>query len=130
MIEKQINEVLVKNKFEKNMIGNKQAKIVLYKKVCDKCYPKYLRDKITKRLGSVCKCCGEKEPLFLQIDHVKGGGAKERKKFGNISRAMSGYYEYLLTHPSLKKEYQLLCANCNFGCYYNEGICPHKNESP
>ena len=130
MIEKQINEVLVKNKFEKNMIGNKQAKIVLYKKVCDKCYPKYLRDKITKRLGSVCKCCGEKKPLFLQIDHIKGGGAKERKKFDNIGRAMSGYYEYLLTHPSLKKEYQLLCANCNFGRYYNEGICPHKNESP
>ena len=112
------------------MIGNKQAKIVLYKKVCDKCYPKYLRDKITKRLGSVCKCCGEKEPLFLQIEHVKGGRAKERKKIGNIGRAMSGYYEYLLTHPSLKKEYQLLCANCNFGRYYNEGICSHKNESP
>jgi len=66
MIEKQINEVLVKNKFEKNMIGNKQAKIVLYKKVCDKCYPKYLRDKITKRLGSVCKCCGEKEHCFYK----------------------------------------------------------------
>lgn len=126
-LETQIKEVLVKNKFEKNIIGNKQAKVVLYKKVCDKCYPKYLREKVTKRLGSVCKCCGENELLFLQIDHVRGGGAQERKKFINIGRAMSGYYEYLLTHPSLKKEYQLLCANCNFGRYYNEGICPHNN---
>ena len=104
-----------------------QVKIVLYKKVCHKCYPKYLRNKIIKRLGSACKCCGENEPLFLQIDHIKGGGNKERKKFIDSSQ----YYEYLLTRPDLKKKYQLLCANCNAGRYYNggaykNGVCPHQ----
>ena len=129
-IAEQISEVLVKNKFKKHTIGNKQAKIVLYRKVCHKCYPKYLRSKIIKRLDGACKCCGENEPLFLQIDHIKGGGSKERKKFIDSSQ----YYEFLLTRPDLKKKYQLLCANCNAGRYYNggvheNGVCPHKTQT-
>ena len=129
-IAEQISEVLVKNKFKKYTIGNKQAKIVLYRKVCHKCYPKYLRSKIIKRLDGACKCCGENEPLFIQIDHIKGGGRRERKKFIDSSK----YYEYLLTRPDLKKKYQLLCANCNAGRYYNggaheNGVCPHKVQT-
>ena len=126
-LAKQISEVLVENTFEKHIMGNRRSKLALFKRVCNKCYPKYLRNKITKRLDSVCKCCGENEPLFLQIDHIKGGGNKERKKFIDSLK----YYEYLLTRPDLKKKYQLLCANCNMGRYYNggahkNGVCPHQ----
>lgn len=132
-LAKQISEVLVKNTFEKHIIGNRRSKLVLFKRVCNKCYPKYLRNKITKRLGSICKCCGENEPLFIQIDHINGGGAKDRKKFSNIGHGMSAYYEYLLTHPDLNKKYQLLCANCNIGRYrngegHNNGVCPHQTQ--
>ena len=126
-LAKQISEVLVENTFEKHIMGNRRSKLALFKRVCNKCYPKYLRNKITKRLGIVCKCCGENEPLFLQIDHINGGGRRERKKFIDSAK----YYEYLLTRPNLKKKYQLLCANCNAGRYYNggahkNGVCPHQ----
>jgi hypothetical protein len=29
--------------------------------------------------GSSCECCGEKEPLFLTVDHVKNDGHLHRK---------------------------------------------------
>lgn len=67
-----------------------------------------------------CSCCGEKEKKFLEIDHINGGGSKERKKIGGGST----FYSYLISHK-YPKGFQLLCSNCNQakGKY---GICPHK----
>jgi len=55
----------------------------------------------------------EKEPDYiycLQIDHVNGGGSEERKKIGGGS-LMKLIYEKV---KSGSKDYQLLCANCNW----------------
>jgi hypothetical protein len=41
---------------------------------------KLLRLEVIAAMGGCCKCCGEKEPEFLVIDHVHGGGTKERKQ--------------------------------------------------
>lgn len=54
------------------------------------------------------------------IDHVNGGGCKERKKrFHNTQ----GFYNYLDKHRRLAK-YQLLCNNCNAAKAFYGG-CPH-----
>lgn len=45
----------------------------------------------------------------LQIDHVRGNGAKWRKVFG--SRNYSRIYEEI---QKGSKDYQVLCANCNW----------------
>lgn len=29
--------------------------------------------------GGLCKCCGESSPDFLSLDHIDGGGNKDRK---------------------------------------------------
>jgi len=62
-------------------------------------------------LGCKCIRCGESDWRCLQIDHVKGGGQKERKRF-------SCYFLYLnfvlKQIQSGSKDYQLLCANCNW----------------
>lgn len=75
------------------------------------------RDEIIKLLGSKCSnsnCLvpdGCKDPRCLQIDHVNGGGNKEAKKFS----AGSIYYKHILEQIKVgSKDYQLLCANCNW----------------
>jgi hypothetical protein len=50
--------------------------------------------------------------IALQIDHVHGGGCKER---GKIGRNDAGTYLYILRKiQSGSKDYQLLCAYCNW----------------
>lgn len=47
----------------------------------------------------------------LQIDHVNGKGTKERKNLKSPFK----YYEYILQQIKVgSKDYQLLCANCNY----------------
>ena len=47
----------------------------------------------------------------LQIDHVKGGGREQRKKFCNKLT----WYKFVYEQVKIgSKDYQLLCANCNW----------------
>lgn len=46
------------------------------------------------------------DPRCLQIDHINGGGRKEKEKLGT-----NGMYKRVLSHP---EDYQLLCSNCNW----------------
>lgn len=60
-------------------------------------------------LGNVCVKCGFMDIRALQIDHINGGGCKERK-IGVHS--MIAYYS---SHPDEAREkLQILCANCNW----------------
>jgi hypothetical protein len=51
----------------------------------------------------------------LQIDHVNGGGTKERKIYNGQNR----YAIILKRLLENSKEYQILCANCNWIKRYN-----------
>lgn len=45
------------------------------------------------------------------MDHIHGGGAKERRTRGD---ALSYRYRFVKEYPDeAHKKYQLLCANCN-----------------
>lgn len=71
-----------------------------------------------------CVCCGETEIRFLCLDHINGGGNKERL-------ALKGYtgpnFYYLLKNYNWPSGYQILCYNCNNakGFY---GVCPHERR--
>jgi hypothetical protein len=56
-------------------------------------------------LGGKCICCGFSDPRGFQIDHINGGGHRQR---GGMN--MYSFYKFVLAHP---EEFQLLCANCN-----------------
>ena len=71
--------------------------------------------------GGRCECCGESEPLFLEIDHINGGG---RKHTASIGRGK--FYRWLKQNNFPKDGLRLLCANCNRGRWRNGGTCPHK----
>ena len=59
--------------------------------------------------GLYCVHCGyDKDVRALQIDHVQGNGALERKKFRNNALHLK-----IIKGQVNLKEYQVLCANCN-----------------
>lgn len=73
---------------------------------------------------AVCACCGEDEIEFLSIDHINGGGIKQRKKLGR-----SGWSFYLwLKSNNFPDGFRVLCHNCNQS-YGQFGYCPHEVKS-
>lgn len=83
-----------------------------------------VRAEMVAAYGGQCACCGEREPLFLELDHIANDGAAERIRHGNS----------LVELLALKKagwptsNHQLLCSNCNQGKRRNGGTCPHKKS--
>ena len=62
-----------------------------------------------------CKCCGEDNLIYLQVDHVNNDGYEDKN--GNTWRNKTTVNQYL-ENP---KKYQLLCANCNYAKHKNGG---------
>lgn len=97
-----------------------------YGSVCNSCRRAYGRG---KRLDALmhysggdpkCACCGVAELEFLAIDHIHGGGNKERKAVAN--GCSTNFYNWL-QKSGWPEGYQVLCHNCNLsrGVY---GYCP------
>jgi len=80
-----------------------------------------LRKTVIEMYGPNCVCCGEDEPMFLDLDHVNNDGILDRKRIGNSSTAI--YREATKCYDPTK--YQILCANCNVGRARNHNVCPH-----
>ena len=70
-------------------------------------YTQRRKTEIHDLLGGKCKHCGEKDTRVLQIDHVYGDGAQERRN--GLTRMQ--LYRNIERNT---KRYQLLCANCNW----------------
>jgi hypothetical protein len=71
---------------------------------------KEIRELIFKFFDCKCGRCGFSDKRALQVDHVKGGGVKEAKNNNSVT-----YYRRILNKLlDGSKEYQLLCANCNW----------------
>lgn len=88
-------------------------------KISQKKYKTKLRKELLAAYGGKCACCGETTEEFLELDHINGDGAKQRKEVGrDICRILKK-----LGYP--KKEYRLLCANCNHS-FGMKGYCPHQ----
>lgn len=67
-----------------------------------------------------CACCPEGHIEFLSLDHIHGGGNKERKKYG-----VGGLLVFLRKN-NFPDDYQVLCRNCNWA--KSHGGCPHQRE--
>lgn len=79
------------------------------RKQSSKKYNKRLKSAVFELLGNECCRCGFSDPRALQIDHINGGGGKEKKS------VTAHYYKYILEKILAgSNEYQLLCANCNW----------------
>jgi len=78
-----------------------------------------LRLRVLEKLGGKCAKCGFSDLRALQVDHVQNNGYEERKQLH-----WRKYYKIILnlTDEELKRNYQLLCANCNWIRKYDEGL--------
>lgn len=68
--------------------------------------------------GGKCACCGETNPVFLALDHIKGDGGNHRKV-----RTRDGILRDAFYRPDSER-YRILCHNCNMA-YASFGTCPH-----
>lgn len=67
-----------------------------------------------------CACCGEQETRFLSLDHIEGGGNKDRRARGGGVK----FYRRL-RQEGWPKGFQTLCYNCNMAKGF-WGTCPHQ----
>jgi len=76
--------------------------------IYQKKYAKELRQKLVQILGESCAVCKKTENLH--IDHIYGGGNKDRKEKGGSL----GSYRYYIANPKIANEtLQLLCKEHN-----------------
>lgn len=88
-------------------------------------YKASLRTKVLAAYGAKCACCGERQKEFLALDHVNGGGNKERREKG-LSTSAQMYM--VAIHEGFPARFRLLCHNCNCSrAWY--GFCPHDANS-
>ena len=73
-------------------------------------YYRRLRTETLRLLGNKCIVCGESDWRCLQVDHVNGGGCSSRRE--NCSTSF--YVKILQEIKNGSKDYQCLCANCNW----------------
>lgn len=107
-----------------------------YMNSCRKCYrvqmrpagverTRRLRLEAISRYGGRCFCCGEWRYEFMAIDHINGGGNRERKT--NAYGPGDGFVKWL-KRSGWPAGFRIACHNCNssFGWY---GSCPHSSAS-
>jgi hypothetical protein len=84
-----------------------------------------LRRETLEAYGGKCQCpcgCSTDEPEFLNVDHINGGGGKQRAEV-KCPSGRAPFYSWLRKHGFPKDLFRLLCWNCNCsrGVY---GYCP------
>lgn len=67
-----------------------------------------LRSMVLLALGGRCADCGQADAKCLQIEHVLGGGRRERKR-----TRTTRWYNQILSGAT-ETPVELLCANCNW----------------
>lgn len=89
-------------------------------------YRRKLRQTLIQLLDGKCIRCGESDWRCLQVDHVNGGGSKKAKMRRNYTKYFKGIMDEV---KAGSKEYQLLCANCNWKKFYeNKEYNRHRGE--
>ncbi len=90
-------------------------------------YKKRLREKAIEKLGGpVCVNCGCTKKEILEINHVKGKGRQERKKYQNYH----SFFRDIINEKVNIMDFNILCRVCNAKHYVeNElGIKGYKIE--
>ena len=80
-----------------------------------------LKQEVMNAYGNMCRCCGESDIWFLNIDHINNDGWKHRKEI------TGQFYTWLKINNFPKDNFQILCYNCNMAKKVR-GYCPHQKS--
>ena len=72
-------------------------------------------------MGNKCVCCGENNPIYFHIDHVKNDGYLGRGSSNSGKRKYKTSKVNKKTYLANPKKFQILCANCNWAKHMNGG---------
>jgi hypothetical protein len=75
-----------------------------------------LRVEVLAAYGARCSCCGTTYEPHLTLDHVEGGGTRERKE-----RKGTNLYR-VARQEGFPPRFQILCWNCNW-TKHKHGAC-------
>ena len=89
----------------------KTQKYKKYRRTYSQKYRFLKRLELIDGLGGACVWCGIKDMRVLQLDKITGGHGKLRQTY---SSTMQLYYSLLKNMEQTRKEWQILCANCNW----------------
>lgn len=105
--KKDPNFIRSKNlKSKETYLNNREEKSAWHKE-----YWKKMRIDLLNFVGNcMCAKCGFSDYRALHIDHVNGGGVQELK----YNKRTKYPKQYRLLIAESPKNYQVLCANCNF----------------
>lgn len=81
-------------------------------------------------LGGKCVVCGETDIRILTINHINGGGNKERAVGNGNQRGGQSYYRALLNGKVDKTKLDLRCYNHNLLYEYERGEWWFPKELP
>lgn len=95
-----------------------RAKNLEHRRKVDREWANKKKNDIYDKYGGKCQCCGETNRAFFTIDHINGGGNKERKFYQSQTWK-------LVIKRNYPDDYQILCYNCN-NAKYKLGVCPHQ----
>ena len=96
-----------------------------YEREWSKGYRRRIRLETLRAYGGenpACQCCQESILEFLCIDHIAGGGNKDRQEKGKQG---GGVWYSWLKKQGWPKGFRVLCHNCNSALAYY-GYCPHQ----
>lgn len=84
-----------------------------------------VKAEVIRNYGGACKCCGETNRQFLNIDHILGGGKNHRKTISKTGSGGYAFYLWLKKRGYPQDNYRLLCSNCNSAVGHH-GFCAHE----
>ncbi len=90
-------------------------------------YKKRLRERVIEILGGpICVNCGCNKKEILEINHIKGNGRQELKKYQNYH----AFFRAIINQKVNKSDYDILCCVCNAKHYVENklGIKGYKIE--
>lgn len=82
-----------------------------------------LRLEMIEAYGGCCSCCRETNPEFLTLEHLRGGGRADIRKFHKAPCL----YRDLKRRGWPQDDYTCLCFNCN-SAKGHFGVCPHERD--
>lgn len=75
-----------------------------------------IRREVIARYGGECACCRLRALEALVIDHINGGGRRDRRLNGNV-------YRRLHREQRTLRGFRVLCHNCNHSARLHDGEC-------